>query len=86
MCLLLEHKGWVDLAMYVGQGSPKLSIKQISKYQPKIPEDWNSVIERSVKYDVDDGHVLKLIGALLNGERECRHFEVGQNWPIQGPM
>lgn len=47
-CRLLQMKGWLDLALYVAQGSPELKVEEITGYKPKIPGDWDSIVRRTV--------------------------------------
>ena len=85
-CRMLEMKGWVDLAMYVGMGSPELRVEEIKEYQPKSPGGWDSILAQVLKYDTDDAHTPKLIRALLHAQQVCQPYEKEQGWPVQGDM
>lgn len=85
-CRMLEMKGWVDLAMLVGMGSPELRIEEIKEYKPKRPGGWDTILERVLSYDTDDAHTPKLIRALLHGQEVCKPYEKEEGWPVQGEM
>ncbi|KAF2187548.1 hypothetical protein K469DRAFT_569451 [Zopfia rhizophila CBS 207.26] len=64
---LLMWKGWMDIAMYVACGCPTLYPSRITDYVPKNPGPWSNVISRAISYP-DDGHIPKLIRAILNAQ------------------
>lgn len=68
----LEWKIRFDLFWYASIGSPPLLVDEIENYIPKVPlamggNPWLDIIERGLRCQ-DDGHTLKAIRALVNGE------------------
>ncbi|KAL4901850.1 hypothetical protein BDW74DRAFT_159056 [Aspergillus multicolor] len=70
---LLEWKGRMDLLIYISRNAPELYMDEITNYPVK--QDWNSIIEQSISHTHDDGHLVKLVRALRNGERVCAGFQ-----------
>lgn len=70
---LLEWKGRMDLAMYVSRGVPKLLLEEVTNYP--VTRGWNEIFHSSVVHPQDDGHVVKMVRAVANGERVCKPFE-----------
>jgi hypothetical protein len=76
-CRLLEWKGRLDLAMYVSRNSPRLFEEEIEAYTTESSEEvsWEKLAEGLYKVVGDDGHSVKLLRALGNGERVCKEFD-----------
>lgn len=89
----LEWKIRFDLFWYASSGSPPLLVDEIENYIPKIAlggNPWLDIIERSLRCQ-DDGHVIKVIRALVNGERVMAKYQdaserVDPKLPIVGDM
>lgn len=67
----LEWKIRFDLFWYAVSGSPPVLVDEIKNYVPKNSlggNPWLDIIERSLCVQ-DDGHTIKVIRALVNGER-----------------
>lgn len=85
-CRLLEWKVRTDLVVYVSRGCAPLHLDEITKYKPKIDSDWDGVFKRGNKHSTDDGHLVKLLRALANGERVCEKFATRDGFVIKGDM
>ncbi|KAL4754496.1 hypothetical protein BDW72DRAFT_213913 [Aspergillus terricola var. indicus] len=70
---LLEMKGRLDLLMYISRNAPQLYLDEVTKYP--INQTWESIIKQSIQHTHDDGHLVKLVRALKNGEAVCRPYE-----------
>ncbi|KAL5048447.1 hypothetical protein BDW71DRAFT_177695 [Aspergillus fruticulosus] len=70
---LLEMKGRMDLFMYISRNAPELYLEEVTKYP--IKQTWDNIIKQSIKHTHDDGHLVKLVRALKNGEAVCRPYE-----------
>ncbi|KAL4980873.1 hypothetical protein BDW66DRAFT_123393, partial [Aspergillus desertorum] len=70
---LLEMKGRMDLFMYISRNAPELYLDEVTKYP--IKQTWESIIKQSIEHTHDDGHLVKLVRALKNGEAVCRPYE-----------
>lgn len=87
----LEWKTRFDLLTYAAVGAPKLHMDEIQNYAPKVPHDgagnpWLGIIERGLRVE-DDGHTIKTIRSLINGERACaKYSDSGNDWPVVGDM
>lgn len=83
---LLEWKGRLDLLLYASRASPDLLLDEVTQYPAK--NDWPAVFARSVTHPSDDGHLVKLVRALANGEKACQPYESQgpQVMPISGDM
>lgn len=89
----LEWKIRFDLFWYASIGSPPLLVDEIENYIPKVPlamggNPWLDIIERGLRCQ-DDGHTLKAIRALVNGEMVMgRYRDVSEriDLPIVGDM
>lgn len=83
----LEWKGRSDLLWYAAVGSPELLVDEIKNYAPKVPQTgsgnpWLGIIERGLCIG-DDGHVIKTIRALVNGERVwARHRDIAERMKL----
>jgi hypothetical protein len=63
---LLRWKAWGDAVMYAGCGAPALYPERIREYVPKRAGDgWPELCHRANVYP-DDGHVCKVVRAVLN--------------------
>ncbi|KAK4669952.1 uncharacterized protein QC763_207450 [Podospora pseudopauciseta] len=63
---MLQWKAWGDAVMYAGCGCPKLYPERVTGYTPKRPQDgWPELCHRANVYG-DDGHISKVIRAMLN--------------------
>ena len=87
---LVEWKGRLDLAWYVCSGSAKLYPDAITEYHNDFSEnmEWKEVYEAVIK-EHDDGHVVKMIRALKNGQEAAKPFETGEfseSFPVKGDM
>ncbi|KAJ5191566.1 uncharacterized protein N7498_010551 [Penicillium cinerascens] len=83
---LLEWKGRLDLLLYVSRASPNLLLDEITRYPVK--NDWPAVFSGAVRHPEDDGHLVKMVRALANGQKECQPYESQgpQVMPISGNM
>lgn len=83
---LLEWKGRLDLLLYVSRASPNLLLDEVTRYPVK--NDWPAVFSRAVKHPGDDGHLVKMVRALANGQKVCQSYESQgpQVMPISGNM
>ncbi|RDW74646.1 questin oxidase family protein [Aspergillus mulundensis] len=91
---LLEWKGRMDLLMYVSRNAPELYLHEITAYP--VTQDWDSIIKQSIRHTHDDGHLVKLIRALKNGEAVCTQYQgreeelglkiAGESWLRIGNM
>lgn len=88
----LEWKARYDLLWYASMGAPPLLVEEIRNYTPKVPQTtgnpWLDIIERALRKE-DDGHTIKTIRALVNGERiSAKYQDVVERMdlPIVGDM
>ncbi|KAJ5665229.1 uncharacterized protein N7477_007677 [Penicillium maclennaniae] len=83
---LLEWKGRLDLLLYVSRASPNLLPDEVIRYPMK--NDWPALFAHCVTHPGDDGHLVKMVRALANGEKVCRPYESQgpQVMPISGDM
>lgn len=90
---LVEMKGWTDVVMYVSRGCPELRVEDVKGYVGKKGggeegDSWEGVARRVDGLE-DDGHAVKLVRALGNGERVCGKWEgeLGEDrLPVRGDM
>lgn len=69
---LIEWKGRLDLALYVSRQSPKLLSEEIKKSETIRDEPpWEVLFAQASRF-MDDGHTVKFVRALKNGENACR--------------
>ncbi|TVY18131.1 Questin oxidase, partial [Lachnellula arida] len=75
--LLLQWKGYLDLAMYASRRSPPLLLEEISTYVPAKLEkgdgEWPGIFQRLWELK-DDGHAIKLGRAVRNGELTAEKY------------
>ncbi|GES65729.1 hypA-like protein [Aspergillus terreus] len=81
---LLEWKGRLDLLLYVGGGAPPV----YDAGRPKRPQyaaatDLRAVFAHSVAHPQDDGHLPKLVRALLYGQQVCAPFANDLDLPVK---
>lgn len=86
---LLEWKVRFDMLMYATVGAPALDIDEIKNYVPKVAQDgagnpWLPIIDRGVRLE-DDGHTIKVVRALVSGEKLCAGLE-GMDLPVVDDM
>lgn len=87
---MIEWKGRLDLAFYVYSGTPELYPDAITEYHDDISAvmSWKELYA-AVNKEHDDGHVVKFIRALKNGQEATRPFETGEfsdSFPVKGDM
>ncbi|KAL9078957.1 MAG: hypothetical protein Q9157_002141 [Trypethelium eluteriae] len=87
---LIEWKGRLDLVWYASSGAADLRAKHITAYTPTLSKgmDWHSMYKASNDIH-DDGHIVKFIRALKNGEDVVKPFEQSQDtatFPVTGDM
>jgi hypothetical protein len=73
--------------VYVSQGCPVLLIDEIREYSSKSGKTiraWEDVFAEAAAFDEDDGHTVKFIRALKNGEESCKPFENGRHGRTDG--
>ncbi|KAF3763009.1 hypothetical protein M406DRAFT_346955 [Cryphonectria parasitica EP155] len=87
---LVEWKARLDLVWYATCGAPELHIEYIKNYQPTASAGWGwEELFRRANGDYDDGHVVKFLRALKNGEQVAKPFEEGvwaDAFPVKGDM
>nr|UYO77221.1 oxidoreductase ptaJ like [Trichoderma oligosporum] len=87
---LLEWKGRIDLTWYAANGSPELRTEVVDEYTPTLSKemDWAELYHAANEVH-DDGHIVKFIRALKNGEDVVKPFEQGPeavDFPVQRDM
>jgi hypothetical protein len=87
---LLEWKGRIDLAWYAANASPEMRPEAVDEYHPTLSKDmgWRELY-RAANEVHDDGHIVKFIRALKNGEDVVKPFEQGPgatDFPVHGEM
>lgn len=86
---LVEWKGRLDLAWYVVSGSAELYEDAVTGYHDDFSAEmgWKELYA-VVNKEHDDGHVVKMIRALKNGQEASRSFEGGypDAFPVKGNM
>jgi hypothetical protein len=85
---MVEWKGRLDLAWYAVSGCAELYPDAVNQYNDDYSAamGWNELYA-AVNKEHDDGHVVKLIRALKNGEEAARPFEEGEfseSFPVKG--
>ena len=83
---MVEWKARLDLAWYAVSGCAPLDGNAISGYSNPESSDmsWEELYS-VVNKEHDDGHAVKFIRALKNGEMVCSKFEQGE-WEAYFPM
>ncbi|KAL5355335.1 hypothetical protein BJX96DRAFT_47701 [Aspergillus floccosus] len=81
---LLEWKGRLDLLLYVGSGAPPV----YDAGRPKRPQyaaarDLKTAFAHSIAHPDDDGHLPKLVRALLHGQQVCAPFANDPDLPVK---
>lgn len=87
---MVEWKGRLDLAWYVVSGCAELNADAVTEYHNDFSANmgWKDLYTASNK-EHDDGHVVKLIRALKNGQEVAKPFENGEfsdAFPVKGDM
>jgi hypothetical protein len=87
---LLEWKARIDLAWYAANGSPELRAENILEYEPTMSRglDWKGLYQAANDIH-DDGHIVKFIRALKNGEDVVKPYEEQAQdaaLPVKGEM
>jgi hypothetical protein len=87
---LLEWKGRIDLAWYASNGSPELRAETITDYKATLSNgfDWKDLY-RAANDIHDDGHIVKFIRAMKNGEDIIKPYEQQTQrnlLPVRGDM
>ena len=87
---MVEWKGRMDLAYYAYSGCPKLYPDAITEYQDdsSAAMGWKELYA-AVNKEHDDGHVVKFIRALKNGQEVTKPFEAtdsSDSFPVKGDM
>ncbi|KAL9076474.1 MAG: hypothetical protein Q9157_003632 [Trypethelium eluteriae] len=85
---MVEWKGRLDLAWYVVSGCAELHPDAVDDYHDDYSAGmgWKEIYAASNK-EHDDGHVVKLIRALKNGQEAVAPFEKGEyseSFPVKG--
>jgi hypothetical protein len=84
---LVEWKGRLDLVWYAASGAVKLRLKDITNYVPdrSAGYDWETLFQAVLRTH-DDGHLIKAVRALKNGEEYSKHVNTDDEdvFPIQG--
>lgn len=81
-CKLVQVKGWIDLILYAACKTPSLYPERVMNYHPKIPGDWNSILNRACKYN-DDGHTAKFIRAIRYVEQISKDYTGNPGLPLR---
>ncbi|MCJ1386169.1 hypothetical protein MMC17_009295 [Xylographa soralifera] len=72
---LIETTGHMLLFLWAGMGFPKLNMDYMMAHQPKVANGgWDKIFKRAC-FNEDDGHVIKLIRALKNGETVSKPYD-----------
>lgn len=70
-CRLVEWKVRYDLLLYASRRAPEIRLDLLENYESersgKDGNPWLGIIERGINFK-DDGHTIKLLRAILNGE------------------
>ena len=85
---MTEWKGRLDLAWYVVSGCAELHADAVNDYHDDFSAalGWKEIYAISNK-EHDDGHVVKFIRAIKNGQEAARPFENGEfsdSFPVKG--
>lgn len=84
---LVEWKGRLDLMWYAASGAVELRLEDISNYIPdrSAGYDWQTLFQAVLKTH-DDGHLIKAVRALKNGEEYSKKANTDDEklFPIQG--
>lgn len=85
---MVERKARVDLAWYAACGAPELHLAELDGYKGRASAGWTwKEIFEATKCLPDDGHVVKFVRALKNGEDVSQQFETGAHsseFPVKG--
>lgn len=85
---MVERKARVDLAWYAACGAPELRLAELEGYKAVTSAGWTwEKVFDATKCMPDDGHVVKFVRALKNGEDVSKQFESGEYssaFPVKG--
>ena len=87
---LLERKARLDLVWYAASGAAEMHVQNLLEYKPMLSKDmdWRDIYRAAIEIH-DDGHVVKFIRALRNGEDVVMPFEHGPgaaSFPVTDSM
>lgn len=83
---LIETTGHLLLFLWAGVGAPRGNIDWLLAHPPKEPNcGWEGIFERACGHE-DDGHMIKLIRALKNGEDVSRPYEGREEFRLKAGM
>ncbi|AEO58371.1 hypothetical protein MYCTH_2305640 [Thermothelomyces thermophilus ATCC 42464] len=88
---LVEWKGRIDLAWYAANAAPELRAQVLDQYRPTLSKGmgWKELY-RAANEVHDDGHIVKFIRSLKNGEDVVKPFEqapgAADYFPVHGDM
>ena len=87
---LVEWKARLDLVMYAAISAPDLVPEKILEYKPTLSRgmDWSALYRSCIRLH-DDGHIVKFVRALKNGEEVARPFESDDkagDLPVKGDL
>lgn len=72
---MIETTGHMLLFLWAGMGCPRPNIDWLLDHPPKVPDcGWDKIFERACLHE-DDGHMIKLIRALKNGEEVSSKYD-----------
>ena len=72
---MIETTGRMLFFLWAGVGAPRPELDHLMAYKPKrAGAGWDDVFARSCAHE-DDGHMIKLIRALANGEKVSRPYD-----------
>ncbi len=83
---LVQTTGHMLLFLWAGMGCPRPNIDWMMSHDPKIKDcEWPQIFERACAHE-DDGHMIKLIRALKNGEGVSKEYEGREEFRMKGGM
>ena len=87
---LLERKARLDLVWYAASGAAEMRTQYLLEYEPVLSRgmDWRAIYRAAIDVH-DDGHIVKFIRALKNGEDAVMPFEHSSDaalFPVSGGM
>jgi len=71
---LIETTGRMLLMLWAGMGCPVPDIEHLKGHKIKQPSGWDEIFARACLHE-DDGHMIKLIRALANGEKVSKPYD-----------
>ncbi|KAF3932991.1 hypothetical protein ABW20_dc0104295 [Dactylellina cionopaga] len=83
--ILLNYFAWMVVNMYVSRGCADFHFEQVEGYKGKLESgkenNWEAIAERANKIE-DDGHVPKMVRALMNAAKVSLPFTPGDGFEI----